>query len=169
MKTNIIIVIVLAVLPTLFSCNSTSTKKIVEDADSTFNSSDSYVDSIARADSMAVADSIAKDNAIIEFITDMYNNGKYNDDEFLETHCSSKMLNILTEAFEYDCEGGDCYAGWIFRSMNQDGPNERTEIISVKPLGEHWYKYDFYDMGNRADNTIKVIKENGKFIIDDIR
>ena len=141
----------------LISCggNSTSTKKT------------NYSD--INADSIALADSIAQCNDIIEFITDMYNNRKYEDYDFIKKHCSSEMLNVLKEEFDYECEDGDCYAVWLFRSSAQDGPNDKNEIISVKPIGDYWYKYDFYDMGIRASNIIKVIKKNGKIIIESVQ
>lgn len=134
-----------------------------------FADSIAKIESMAKADSIARVDSIALDNTIIKFITDMYNKTKFVDDTFLESHCSSKMLSILRDEYDLDCEEGNCYGVWLFRSGAQDGPNDRTEIISVKPLGNHWYRYDFYDMGNRANNTIKVIEKNGKIIIDDIK
>ena len=27
----------------------------------------------------------------------------------------------------------------------------------VKPLGNSWYKYSYYDMGTKAENKVKVI------------
>jgi len=153
---NKVLYVSLIITSLLISCgNSTSTKKT--------NNSD------INADSIALADSIAQCNAIIEFITDMYNNRKYEDYDFIKKHCSSEMLNFLKEEFDYECEDGDCYAVWLFRSSAQDGPNDRNEIISVKPIGDYWYKYDFYDMGLRASNVIKVIKKKGKIIIEDVQ
>lgn len=129
----------------------------------------------AREDSEREAEAKAKekeekmnDEAIIKFITDMYNNTKYVDDSFLESHCSEQMLKKLQEEYDYDCYEGNCYAVWLFRSGNQDGISDRNEIISVEALGGHWYRYDYYDMGYTGANKIKVIKQNGAFIIEDV-
>ena len=119
-------------------------------------------DSIRLADSTRVADSIAnakKEQEAIAFITDMYNNHKYEDYGFLKKNCN----------YDYDCEDGNCLAVWMFRSDNQDGVNEKYGVISVIPQGDDWYQYTFYDMGYKAARTIKVTNDNGKMMIDGLK
>lgn len=106
------------------------------------------------------------DQAIITFITEMYNNKSFEDDAFLEKHCTSEMLKRLQD--EYEFEGGG-YATWIFRSDAQDGPNERHEIISVNPEGDGWFHYEFYDMGNKGEHSIKIIEKDGELMIDGLK
>ncbi len=70
----------------------------------------------------------------------MYNKGKYDNVSWLRANCTKKLLSKLKRAYEYDpCP--TCYAGWLFRSNSQDGPSNRTEIISVTPIGNNKYKY----------------------------
>ena len=126
-------------------------------------------DSIRLADSIRIADSIAnaqKEQEAIAFINDMYNNRKYEDYAFLRKNCTAKMLKYLRDNYDYDCEDGNCFAVWLFRSDNQDGINEKYGVISVTPQGDDWYQYTFYDMGYKASRTIKVINDNGKMMID---
>lgn len=102
----------------------------------------------------------------IEFITAMYNERSYEDDEFLERHCTPEMLNKLKADCEY--EGGG-YATWDFRSGAQDGPNEQNEIISVTPQNDNWYKYEFYDMGLKDSHEIRVTLTEGIYMIEDLK
>lgn len=129
-------------------------------------------DSIRIADSIRVADSIAnaqKEQEAIAFITDMYNNHKYEDYGYLRKNCTAKMLKFLRDNYDYDCEDGNCLAVWMFRSDNQDGVNEKYGVITVIPQGDDWYQYTFYDMGYKAARTIKVINDNGKMMIDGLK
>ena len=125
------------------------------------------LDSIAHADSIntAIADSVAKVEATITFIKDFYNSKKFENESFLNNHCSAQVLKKLINDYEY--EGGG-YATWDFRSSFQDGPNERHEIISIEPLNDNWYLYTFYDMGNKGSHKIRVIQKDEIFIIDGI-
>ena len=49
------------------------------------------------------------------------------------------------------------YATWLFQSSALEGPSKKHGIISIKPLGNSWYQYTFYDRGNKAENKVKVI------------
>ena len=49
------------------------------------------------------------------------------------------------------------YATWLFQSSALEGPSKKHGIISIKPLGNSWYKYSYYDMGTKAENKVKVI------------
>ena len=138
---------------------------------------------IAKSDSIHRADSIrneeirkekeleeAKKEAAIEFIKDFYNTYKYGDNSFLKEHCSASMLKKLRDYYEYDCEDDDCLAEWVFcYGHNGDGPNNKYGVIDVTPLGENWYRYEFYDEGLKGSHDIKIIVENDKFIIDDLK
>ena len=126
-------------------------------------------DSIRVADSSRVADSTARADRIIQFITDMYDNGKYSDYDFLRKHCTAKMLQYLRDNYDYDCESGDCFAVWMFRSDAQDGPSEPNGIVSVMPKGDDWYLYTFYDMGVKGAHLIKIIDKDGLLMIDGLK
>ena len=49
------------------------------------------------------------------------------------------------------------YATWLFQSSALEGPSKKHGIISIKSLGNSWYKYSYYDMGTKAENKVKVI------------
>lgn len=107
----------------------------------------------------------ANDKDIIRFITEMYDGELYNNMDFLEKHCTNALLKQLKSQNEYD-DGG--YAGWLFRSKAQDGPSDKHCIIKVTPIGNSWYKYSFYDMGNKGTNKVKVIVDGHNIKFDKI-
>jgi hypothetical protein len=107
------------------------------------------------------------DQSIHELISDMYNKSLYNDYAYLKAHCTDKMLKKLQDKYDYDCDSGDCYAVWLFRTGFNDGEGT-SKIICIKPLGDSWYRYDFYDEGHQGANKIKVIEKQGKWYLDDI-
>lgn len=117
-----------------------------------------------------VEEDTSDDEAAAEFITDMFNQHKYEDSSFLERNCTSRMLKKLSDEYEYE-DGG--YAVWIFRSMAQDyGPaGDKYGIIDIRPYGdeEGLYQYDFYDSGFACSKLIKLVKEGSSFKIDDVR
>lgn len=119
----------------------------------------------------AKADEEAKkqeEQAIKAFITDMYNNGRYMDYDFLRQHCTQRMLAKLEEEYEYDGEG---YAVWLFRTSAQDGKpgaKEGSKVISIKP-DTSYYRYKFYDQGWLGENKILVFCYEGNCYIDDVK
>lgn len=112
-----------------------------------------------------------EEQQIISFITDMYNNNKYEDYKFLKRHCTPKMLRKLKADYDYDCYDGDCYATWDFRTGAQDSnyPDERNGIISVKHIEGSTYEYNYYDGGWRGRTRINVSIVDGVEKIDDVR
>ena len=107
----------------------------------------------------------ASDKEIIRFITEMYDGELYNNNDFLEKYCTKALLKQLKAKNEYDDDG---YAGWLFRSKVQDGPSDKHSIIKVTPIGNSWYKYSFYDMGNKCTNKVKVIVDGHDIKFDQI-
>lgn len=103
------------------------------------------------------------------FITDMYNNKRYENDDFLRSHCTPKLLKKMAADFGYDCPQGICYAVWEFRSGAQDYATERLHrIISITSLGDGFYKYFFFDRGIRGANKLRLTKQNGEILMDDV-
>ena len=106
---------------------------------------------------------------IKSFITKMYNDKQYEDDDFLQKHCSPELLQKLQDAYPYDSEA-PAYATWLFRSGQQDskpGSDGKTMMLDIKADGD-WYVYTALDMGWKVTNRIKVISKDGKIIIEDI-
>ena len=121
-------------------------------------------DAKATAKTEVVADN--DDAAAGDFIKDMYNNRKFEDEEFLKGHCSAALLKKLGDAYEYE---GDGLASWLFRSGAQDGPSGRHEVIKVESQGDGWYLYEFYDMGVKGSHSLKLVKGDKGFTIEDLK
>ena len=116
-------------------------------------------------------DAEKNDSLIRDFITNMYEKELYYNYDFLEAHCTKKMLKCLKDEFE--CEyGGDGYAGYLFRTGAQDdkpgAEDVKDKVLSVTKDSEGWYHYTFTDGGWRGENKIKVRVENGKVMIDEV-
>ena len=106
---------------------------------------------------------------VVKWIERMYNEKLYEDHDFLQKHCSAKLLKKLQDAYPYDTKGV-AYATWLFRSGQQDVKPEaedKTIMLEIKADGD-WFVYTALDMGWKFTNRIKVTNKDGKFVIDDI-
>lgn len=170
MKKLIIFAAALVALPLTFSCGPSK----AELAEKARQDSIRVADSIKQAEEKAAqeaaekakADSIARDNKVIDFITDMYNSHKYENLQWIKTHCTQKVISKLRRDYDYDDDG---LATWDFRSDAQDGPTNAHSITEVKPLGDGWYQYDFIDMGVKGSHKLLIIEDNGSFMIDGLK
>ena len=117
-----------------------------------------------------IDEALEGDPVIRDFITDMYENSKYNEYDFLEKHCTESLLKYLKDNYDYD---GDGYAVWLFRTGGQDGKpgseNVRNKIVSITKDNQGWYHYKFIDAGWRGENKIKAYVENGKVMMDELK
>ena len=116
-------------------------------------------------------DAEKNDSLIRDFITNMYEKELYYNYDFLEAHCTKKMLKCLKDEFE--CEyGGDGYAGYLFRTGAQDdkpgAEDVKDKVLKITKDSEGWYHYTFTDGGWRGENKIKVRVENGKVMVDEV-
>ena len=117
------------------------------------------------------SDAEKNDSLIRDFITNMYENELYYNYDFLEAHCTAKMLKCLKD--ECECEyGGDGYAGYLFRTGAQDdkpgAEDVKDKVLKITKDSEGWYHYTFTDGGWRGENKIKVRVENGKVMVDEV-
>ena len=113
--------------------------------------------------------STTKSDEIKSFITQMYNNKRYEDYDFLRKHCSSGLLKKLQDAYPYDTDG-IAYATWLFRSGKQDsklGADDKTIMLEVKADGD-WFVYTALDMGWEFTNRIKITNKGGEIVIEDV-
>ena len=113
--------------------------------------------------------STTKSEEIKSFITQMYNNKLYEDYNFLQKHCSAKLLKKLQDAYPYDTKGV-AYATWLFRSGQQDVKPEaedKTIMLEIKADGD-WFVYTALDMGWKFTNRIKVTNNRGEITIEDV-
>lgn len=104
------------------------------------------------------------DKLIMDFITEMYNNSLYTDSEFLEEHCTPRMLQQLRDDYEYDGEG---YANWDFRSESNDGFSDENGIIKIEKKDGRYY-YEANDAGYIFQNILSAFVQDGKVMFDGI-
>ena len=102
------------------------------------------------------------DQLIMDFITEMYNESLYYDVEFLEDHCTPRMLQQLLDDYEYDGEG---YAIWDFRSESNDSTG--GEIINIEKKDGRYY-YEASDGGYIFRNILSAFVQDGKVMLDGI-
>ena len=113
--------------------------------------------------------STTRSDEIKSFITQMYNNTLYEDYDFLQKHCSAKLLKKLQDAYPYDADG-IAYATWLFRSSQQDskpGADDKTIMLEVKADGDG-FVYTALDMGWEFTNKIKIANKGGEIVIEDV-
>ena len=113
--------------------------------------------------------STTKSDEIKSFITQMYNNKRYEDYDFLQKHCSAELLKKLQDTYPYDTDG-IAYATWLFRSGQQDskpGADDKTIMLEVKADGD-WFVYTALDMCWEFTNKIKITNKGGEIVIEDI-
>ena len=114
-------------------------------------------------DRVPAHDNSAKDDKLImDFITEMYNNSMYTEVEFLEEHCTPRMLQQLLDDYEYDGEG---YAFWDFRSESNDSTGGK--IINIEKKDGRYY-YEASDGGYIFRNILSAFVQDGKVMFDGI-
>jgi len=140
---------------TLSSCNGNTQSNNGNDADST-----EVVNENVEAPAVS-------DDEIKDFITTMYNDYLYGEEDFLREYCTDKMMKKLADEYEYDGEG---LAIWLFRTTAQDGTPDNDGVKSVyrEDGNNDWWRYEFIDEGYKGINRIKILIVDGKIQIDDI-
>ena len=106
----------------------------------------------------------AEDKMIMDFITEMYNESLYTDKDFLEEHCTPRMLQQLLDDYEYDGEG---YASWDFRSESNDGFSDENAVINIEKIDGRYY-YEANDAGYIFRNILSAFVKDGKVMFDGI-
>lgn len=140
----------------VMGCNNTQTNNASSDADSVYVQNDEQID-----------------NTIKTFIAVMYDMELYSDYEFLEKHCTKKLLKKLADDYDYDHEPGEkVYAVWDFRTSSNDGKpgseDNRSCVIGVTPDGDGWYTYEFLDGGWKGKNRVKCSLVDDEVMMDDV-
>jgi len=143
---------------TFSSCNGNTQGNNKNDADST--------EVVVNKADTAVVQTVS-DAEIEEFITNMYNNHLYAEEDFLREYCTDKMMQKLADEYEYDGEG---LAFWLFRTSAQDGTPDNDGVKSVyrEEDNNDWWRYEFIDEGYKGINRIKILIIDGQIRIDDI-
>ena len=120
---------------------------------------------LTKYDRVPAHENSAKDDKLImDFITEMYNNSLYTDNDFLEEHCTPRMLQQLRDDYEYDGEG---YANWDFRSESNDGFGDENGVIKIEKKDGRYY-YEANDAGYIFQNILSAFVQDGKVRFDGI-
>lgn len=83
-----------------------------------------------------------------------------------EDYFTANALKKLRDAYEFDCEDGDCYAFYDLRTMQQEskpGSDEASRVNNVEPAADGWFVVSYSDMGWPGETRVKIV--DGK--IDD--
>lgn len=107
-------------------------------------------------------------NSFIESFYNEYIFGSNNFNDIAKNTCTPKLLKYLKESYDYECDGGECYAFWLFRSGAQDGINDLSKVINVEVVGNGWYKITYFDMGYKYATKVKIVNINGTIMFDEI-
>lgn len=111
--------------------------------------------------------SINEQNQVNAFLQELYDkyvfgNDGFGDFEDVTEHFSPKILTILRNEFEYD---GNGYAVWLFRTGEQDGPEDKSEVTSISTKGDGWYTVSFSDMGIKGICRFQAKTVDGKVFV----
>ncbi len=109
-----------------------------------------------------------------EFLKNFYldyvlNSRDNNFEEIAHDVCTPKLLKFLADNYEYDCDSGDCYAIWLFRTGLQDGPSDENKVTSVTPLEDNWYRVKYVDLGTFGTTCIHFVADDGVLKMDEIK
>ncbi len=111
-------------------------------------------------------ENIDEESIVKEFLTTLYQDYVFNYQDFstIKNHFSEKVLNRLRNEYEYDGEG---YAVWLFRTGAQDGPNDISQVNSIKKEEKGWYVVEYTDMGYDGKCRFLIqIRNNDVHILD---
>lgn len=107
------------------------------------------------------------DTDLISHVYDKFVFAIYSDgNDYPEDYFTINALKKLEANYEFDCEGGPCYAFYELRTNRQDsrpGTEGESVILSMEPCGDGWYSVSYSDMGWHGMTRIKIV--DGK--IDD--
>ncbi|MEG1611658.1 MAG: hypothetical protein RRZ83_00370 [Alistipes sp.] len=110
-------------------------------------------------------------NQDISLINKFYERFVFGNDSFVpegKNMCSLKMLDYLSAKYEYDCNEGECYAIWCFRTDYQDGISDIRKVTDIIFLKHNLYAVSYIDMGHKGTTIIKLVEVNNKRLIDEI-
>lgn len=127
-----------------------------------------------KEDTVDVLEPVAVDIKLVEeraeFLVNFYTNVIFGNGSIVElvNNSTPKLLQELKDAYDYECDQGDCYAIWCFRTGFQDGPSDESKVNSVIYLGNNWFKVNYVDMGHVASTKIKFVGVEGVLLMDEI-
>ena len=71
------------------------------------------------------------------------------------SECTPSFIEALKQMNDFD-DGG--IAWWALRTMEQEGPETESSVISISPDGENAVVVEYSDMGYKANTRLEFIK-----------
>lgn len=141
-------------------------------------------DSVSKAEQQAVQDSLRVQEekkqhiaACMAFLSEFYQEaeGNFFDDYYIKDHITKNAEKQLMNAYDYECETGDCLATWLFYQeggVDVGSMKDRT----IEMVDENTYRVTCISYYNADDYQeykysllISVVNEGGSYKIDSIK
>jgi hypothetical protein len=115
--------------------------------------------------------SVNEQNQVNAFLQELYDkyvfwSDRVGDFEDVVEHFSPEILTKLRKAYEYEYDGSG-YAVWLFRTGAQDGPEDKSKVISILTEGDDWYTVFFSDMGLKGSCRFHAKLVDGKVFVSE--
>lgn len=114
---------------------------------------------------------------VTKFLTDMINDQSCAfEGEWVKQHCSDQMIEKLKDAYDYECEDGECYGSWILLGY-EGGEDLPQELTGVRPDPEaDGYFLAVFELNENAKlpmNGLRVLRykvslNDGIPVIEDV-
>lgn len=91
--------------------------------------------------------------------------GEQSDDfeELVVSQCTPSFIDALKS--QNDFEDGSI-AWWALRTMEQEGPSDTSEILSITPEGKDAVVVNYLDMGHKASTRLDFVKDGDTYKIN---
>ena len=110
---------------------------------------------------------------VVRFLKEFYDDVIFEEDhpsDKYKQHLTAACVRKLREAYTYDCPDDNCLAWWLFRPSGQDvNLDALEEHFRVTPEDDDWYRVHFVQGGTTEFRHLKVIVEDNRIMIDDVR
>ena len=156
MKKKYIFAVAIAVLVALVSCGgsggSSASKEYTETEVATADDDIEQDNEVPASNDLSI---INRKKFLERFYEETFviEDGMFDyEDEHLSC-MSMRMIEMLRDNYDYDCEDGNCYAWWVFRDPSQDGPDVPT--INIYYDEGDWF-HVHYVGGETVDLKVRV-------------
>lgn len=159
------VISLIALAGMIASCGSKE-KKAENDSLQEIVSMVDAVDSAQTADAAAEAESPeAQSGADKKMIVNVYETYVFGySDADPAPYFTERALKKLRDAYDYDCETGNCYGYWELRTGAQDGDGA-SQVLGIDNVAPNVYVVKYTDMGLNGQTRIETL--GGK--IDDFQ
>lgn len=140
-------------------------------ADEISQQQDYSSETVSMSANKNVVENSEDDDFVSMTLEEFYNTYVFGNKDFSKIAkkvCTPRLLQYLKDGYEYECEDGECYAVWLFRSGNQDGPSDECRVLRITDEGDGWVCVSFIDMGITDATFIRFVPYNGQKLMDEI-